>query len=294
MKVLLQARSGSAYKGSAVAAARSVLAAGGVRALYRGMAAPLVGGAAETAVNYAVYGAVRRRLEAAGGCSEPAAAMLAGAAGGAALSLVLSPVELLKCRVQAGEDANVRAALRRVVATTGVRGLAQGLLPTLAREIPGNALYFASYEAMTRVALGGGGGGDGHSWPAGESASGSSSSDSESGGVVGARAALLSPGLAAPLCGGLAGCAYWAAVLPLDAAKTRIQVAPAGSAAACAGLWRTLAVTYKTRGLARGLYAGSRPVLLKGFLANAVQWAAWEKAREWLGGGRGAAGGGGH
>jgi hypothetical protein len=111
---------------------------------------------------------------------------------------VLSPLELLKCRVQAGVDDGVRAAARRVWAQGGVRGFTRGLGPTLAREVPGNAIFFASYEALQRSASGLG--------------------------------AAHSP-LAAPLCGGLAGVAYWLLVLPLDTAKTRIQVLSHGQSA---------------------------------------------------------------
>jgi hypothetical protein len=41
----------------------------------------------------------------------------------------------------------------RVWATEGgVRGLYKGLLPTMSREIPGNALMFGAYEAMKQKA----------------------------------------------------------------------------------------------------------------------------------------------
>ena len=246
MKVLLQASRAGQYSGAA-AVARAVVRKGGPRALYRGFAAPLLGGAAETAVNYAVYGAVRRRLDAAGAPPLPSC-LLAGGVAGAALSLILSPVELLKCRVQTGADASVRAALRRTLRCHGPTGLAHGLVPTLAREIPGNAIFFATYEAAMEAA----------------------------------SATALPRGAAAPLCGGLAGVVYWMAVLPLDSAKTRIQVASPTSAAGKAGLVKTMRATYRSKGFSAGLYAGARPVLLKAFIANAVQWATWEAASGWL------------
>jgi hypothetical protein len=131
-----------------------------VRGLYRGVPSPLVGGALETAVNYSVYHAARRRL--AGGDAAHAHgsaaslppprfgqtldALLSGAAAGVALSLVLGPTELVKCRVQAGGDAGVAAAVRRIAAAEGVRGFTRGLGATVAREVPGNAIFFASYE----------------------------------------------------------------------------------------------------------------------------------------------------
>lgn len=80
----------------------------------------------------------------------PAAVPLAGAVAGVALSVILSPAELLKCRMQAADSrlafAGPRECLRHLLATEGLRGLARGFSGTLAREIPGNAIYFTTYD----------------------------------------------------------------------------------------------------------------------------------------------------
>lgn len=87
------------------------------RTLFRGLSPPLVGGAVETGINYAVYAAslrvlsVRHQAPGAplvrkagfrqqGNASQPALVHVgaAAAAAGVALSVVLSPVELVKCR----------------------------------------------------------------------------------------------------------------------------------------------------------------------------------------------------
>jgi hypothetical protein len=83
-------------------------------------------------------------------------------------------------------------------------------------------------------------------------------------------------GASTVLCGGVAGMVYWAAVLPIDTAKTRMQVATPGGADD-GGLLAQLRAVLAQRGVA-GLYAGARPVMLRAFVANAVQWAAWEAA----------------
>ena len=86
--------------------------------------------------------------------------------------------------------------------------------------------------------------------------------------------------MSAVMCGGLAGMVYWAVVLPIDTAKTRLQVAlprDCGSTAAGdLGLLGHLRAVRAERGIVGGLYAGVGPVMLRGFVANAVQWAAWE------------------
>jgi len=67
-------------------------------------------------------------------------------------------------------------------------------------------------------------------------------------------------------------------VLPVDTAKTRIQVLSPGMPCAELGLLATMRAEYAARGLVRGWYAGARPVVARAFVANAAQWAAWDWA----------------
>jgi hypothetical protein len=262
-----------------------------VRALYRGVASPLVGGALETAVNYSVYHAARRRLSADGAEALPGRlgqtgdALVAGAVAGVALSAVLGPTELVKCRVQAGGDAGVAVAVRRIWSSDGPRGFTRGLGATLAREMPGNAIFFATYEGACAYTLANSLAV--HSTTASELACcaqhNSTAPQHLTAHDCSACAALqrAAPGggggASTVLCGGLAGMTYWAVVLPIDTAKTRMQVASRGGVDDT-GLLAQLRAVYAQRGVAQGLYAGARPVMLRAFVANAVQWAAWESA----------------
>ena len=69
----------------------------------------------------------------------------------------------------------------------------------------------------------------------------------------------------------------WGTVLPIDAAKTRIQAAfPGGScdggiAAVMRAMWR--------EGGLRCWWGGLTPTLVRAFPANAAQWMAWEAAQ---------------
>ncbi|KAG1661639.1 hypothetical protein FOA52_007520 [Chlamydomonas sp. UWO 241] len=74
--------------------------------------------------------------------------------------------------------------------------------------------------------------------------------------------------------GGLAGCAMWALVLPIDVAKTRLQIAAPGDA------WdvsvrRHLGMLWREGGV-RALYAGLPATLVRAFPSNAAQFGAWE------------------
>ncbi|GLC46505.1 hypothetical protein PLESTB_000334100 [Pleodorina starrii] len=366
VKVRLQSAARGQYDG-AVHCCRSIIRHEGIRrGLFRGLSSPLVGGTAETGVNYLVYSRVLDALRpdagggsGGGGGSAPgggAAAVplpsvaVAGAVAGAALSFILGPTELIKCRMQqAGSSVRYPGGplqcLRDIVAREGglVGGLSRGLGATMAREVPGNALFFVAYEALRRGVLGarqtavtnapaaGFSPAAVEPWPLPSSPSSSSPSSSSSalapgfdstavqadvrhgaahsaalsGEAVGSSGRLpqhhqhhqqqqqraddshtrrhwLTEAAIAVFCGGTAGTVMWAAVLPIDVAKTRLQTARPGSEWDV-GLRKHWLMLWREGGLA-SLYAGLTPTLVRAFPANACQWLAWELVMRNLGG----------
>lgn len=211
---------------------------------------------------------------------------VAGAAAGAALSAVLAPTELVKCRVQMGQARSPLACVRAVVAEEGVvRGLSRGLGATLVREVPGNALFFTAYEALRRHVLPGrptaaAAAADGGGRRGDDSGGATSSSPTASLSAYAVLLEVLRDAGSAIACGGLAGTLMWATVLPLDVAKTRIQTAHPGSPWDV-GVARHLGMLWREGG-ARSLWAGLAPTLVRAFPANAAQWLAWELAMRQL------------
>jgi hypothetical protein len=66
------------------------------------------------------------------------AVALSGAGAGVALSFILGPTELLKCRLQTtGQHLGPAAVLRQVLREEGLAGLGRGLGATLIREVRG-------------------------------------------------------------------------------------------------------------------------------------------------------------
>lgn len=221
----------------------------------------------------------------------PLVATAAAVAGGA-LSFVLSPFELVKVRLQAdaaaystskasprssshasSSSSGPASVVRATLAAEGAAGLTRGLLSTAAREVPGNAIFFVTYEALRRrfyffdegvrspkVA--------GSALSSSSSASSSPSSPSYSSPVASAAAASVAAG-------GIAGGLMWACVLPVDVAKTRIQLERPG--APRARLLPTLAALAREGGR-RSLWAGLAPTLARAVPANAAQWLAFEAA----------------
>jgi hypothetical protein len=115
VKVLLQTQDVVGYKGpkytGAIHCLKHTVETGGVMSLYKGISSPLLGSMAENAVLFLSYGIFKDLL---GG--QDAAARgedvslfrlsLAGAGAGAVVPCVLTPVELVKCRLQVQNSIN--------------------------------------------------------------------------------------------------------------------------------------------------------------------------------------------
>ncbi|XP_056171789.1 mitochondrial arginine transporter BAC1 isoform X4 [Syzygium oleosum] len=144
---------------------------------------------------------------------QPRVIIPAAAYGGAMISFVLCPSELVKCRMQVqGTDSVVPKSSRysgpldcaiKTVKADGVTGIFRGGFATLLRESIGNAVFFSTYEYVRHymhLQL-------------------HQNSDSSQ------RRHVVDIGIGV-VTGGLGGIAFWCAVLPLDVAKTIIQTAP--------------------------------------------------------------------
>lgn len=138
----------------------------GILGLYRGITAPLVGAALETSSLFFWERVGREGLFKAGLYQRdkplPLSALwLTGAIAGAFTSLVLTPVELVKCKIQVPISAPVApggiapkaptplSVIREVFRHQGIRGFWHGQLGTLIRETGGCAAWFGSKESVT-------------------------------------------------------------------------------------------------------------------------------------------------
>jgi ornithine carrier protein len=136
----------------------------GFRGMYRGISAPLVGAALETSSLFLFEQAAQKAFLSSGLYSRDrplplSALFLTGAISGAFTSLVLTPVELVKCKMQvptlSSSDGIVRPAptpmsiIRDVFRHQGIKGFWNGQLGTLIRETGGCAAWFGSKETVT-------------------------------------------------------------------------------------------------------------------------------------------------
>ncbi|KAI9722728.1 MAG: hypothetical protein M1812_001659 [Candelaria pacifica] len=135
----------------------------GFLGLYRGISAPLAGAAIEISSMFLSYRLTQNALQATIYPSTeplPISALVAcGGAAGAFTSYVLTPIELIKCKMQvpSKQSSAVHRApgpltlIASVYKHEGLRGFWRGQLGTLIRETGGSAAWFGSYESMSTL-----------------------------------------------------------------------------------------------------------------------------------------------
>ncbi|MCJ1449772.1 hypothetical protein MMC28_000100 [Mycoblastus sanguinarius] len=140
---------------------RQSIRAEGLSGLYRGISAPLFGAAIETSSLFFSYRIAQDLLQATllppTQCGPlPLSALIAcGGASGAFTSLLLTPIELVKCQMQVPLSTSSQrnpgplSVIASVFRHRGIFGFWHGQLGTLIRETGGSAAWFGSYESVS-------------------------------------------------------------------------------------------------------------------------------------------------
>lgn len=235
----------------------------GVTALFRGLPGPLVGAAVETAAVFGVYGSIQAQMLRG---REPGArlnvwqSLFAGGVSGVFTGLLLTPVELLKTRVQLAPSqaqkipTNIQykgtiGCLAFTLREEGLRGLFRGGATCMIREVTGNALWFTTYELTCRklVQM------TGHHHQ---------SNQQQKRGTP----------MIQCISGAVAGCMYWLIPYPIDTIKTKMQVS-SGSVSNITVLVNTL----RYEGGIRALYQGIGVTMLRAMPSNAAIFLTYEQ-----------------
>lgn len=250
----LRIRQQSSSSGSASSILRSVVANEGAGALYRGMAAPLASVTFQNAMVFQIYAILSRAFDSSISTDNPPSyksVALAGVGTGAIQSILLSPVELVKIRLQlqtrslaARGPVSVAKSIWR---TEGLRGIYRGFAITVLRDAPAHGFYFWTYE-YTREKL--------HP--------GCRKSGDES-----LRTMLVA--------GGLAGVASWITCYPQDVVKTRLQAQSSSSPLKYHGIVDCIRKSVKQDGYGV-LWRGLGTAVARAFVVNGAVFAAYESS----------------
>lgn len=140
---------------------RKSIRADGVSGLYRGISAPMAGAAVENSCLFFSYRLVQDALRATiYPSTDPlpfSALLVSGAASGSITSLALTPIELIKCKMQVPLEAtNAKppgplTLIASVFREGGLLGFWRGQLGTLIRETGGSAAWFGGYEGVSKL-----------------------------------------------------------------------------------------------------------------------------------------------
>lgn len=243
---------------------KNTIAKEGVLGLYKGMSSPMAGAMMENAILFSSFGGAQDFFR-----EDPHTLLsipriiACGAFSGVCVSFLLTPVELIKCRLQiqqeagAGKYSGPLDCLSKTIKQDGLRGLFKGHTATLSRETTGNAVWFGTYETICRSMT-----------------------------PVGGSKRDLSP-LQMMFSGAVAGMMYWAVPYPTDVIKSRLQTMDAADAKLMANsqgntnFFSVGKYILEKEGV-RGLYRGLGITLLRAVPANATIFLVYELVAKFL------------
>jgi len=131
---------------------RKILSNEGIRGLYRGLPAQIIGIAPEKAIKLTVNDVLRQLLtDKNTGKISILSEVLSGSVAGFSQVIITGPYELDKVRLQTQAQGHGKKSAITMVRELGFRGLFTGSGATLLRDVPFSAMYFTTYGNLKRV-----------------------------------------------------------------------------------------------------------------------------------------------
>jgi ornithine carrier protein len=267
VKTRMQSGGAFAGKSAAQVALNIIRNEGALRGFYAGVSMPVAGCAAECAVAFSVFYTVCDALRAQPRFADQTdrratytVVAAAGVASGTANGLLLTPVELVKCRVQSNPALypTVRQCIRVSVEREGLGVFANGLSGTMAREITGTVGFFLVLETALESLF---------SHHRDRSCAAKSINDLNGD----------APWYVRPVCGGIAGFGLLAPTFPADSVKTMLQVDPECARLGFVGTARRM---FRAGG-ARAFFHGFSITMLRAWPANATVFSVYDLLADW-------------
>ena len=234
---------------SSVECVKQTLVKEGPLGLYRGVLPPLIGVTPMFAVSFWGYDVGKKLVGSYTGRDVKEFTIkdisTAGFISAIPTTLVAAPFERVKVmmQIQKGKATLMGSVIKEMYQTGGIRSIFKGSVATLARDGPGSALYFATYEYL--------------------------------------KEELLTPGqdlslVAIMTAGGFAGVAMWLGVFPIDTIKSKQQLSnvPVSIVETTRGIYRS--------GGIKAFFPGVGPALARSFPANAATFLGVELAKNFF------------
>ncbi|ABN67076.1 Mitochondrial carnitine carrier [Scheffersomyces stipitis CBS 6054] len=247
---LVKVRLQTGMYSSAIQCVKQTVVKDGLFGLYRGVLPPLLGVTPMFAVSFWGYDVGKKIVTSYSGVSADkfsvAQISTAGFISAIPTTLVAAPFERIKVMMQIQEGktgVSMGSVVKEMYRTGGIRSIFKGSAATLARDGPGSALYFATYEIL--------------------------------------KEKLSTPGKdlslgAISTAGGFAGVSMWLGVFPIDTIKSTQQ-----SSNVSVSILQTTKNIYAKGGI-KAFFPGVGPALARSFPANAATFVGVELARDFL------------
>lgn len=222
----------------------------GFLGLYRGISAPLVGAAAENSCLFLFESIGREGIYKLGWAARNqelslSTLWLTGAFAGALTSFVLTPIELVKCKIQVptvadgATTATLRPipVMREIFRHDGIKGFWHGQLATLIREAGGCSAWFGAKETVTKAFY--------------RLKTRSVTTQAEKDAIMSRPLPFWQQAIA----GASAGVSYNFLFFPADTIKSRMQTRPVGGLLGKQTFWSEATALWRQHGVT-GLYRG--------------------------------------
>jgi len=219
--------------------------------LWRGVTASL----ARTVPGVGIYFSCMHTLKMSlcQGTPSPTQSLAIGAFSRAFAGSIMIPFTVVKIRCESGDFQyrSIRAALKKISSTEGLKGLTSGLLPTLWRDVPFSGLYLMFYEKLKAQMIG------------------------HNSRQVNTSRSSISPEWEKFLCGVGAGVLASVVTQPADVVKTKLQLVKGATLFA---VIRKIA----TRDGPAGFFRGAVPRMTRRTLMAALAWGVYEQVMKSL------------
>ncbi|KAL8655189.1 MAG: hypothetical protein Q9226_003149 [Calogaya cf. arnoldii] len=264
VKVRLQTAEKGVYSGAIDVVRKTVAREGLVRGLYAGVSAPLVGVTPMFAVSFWGFDVGKSLVRSFSPSTNSqtlftiAQVSAAGFFSAIPMTLITAPFERVKVLLQIQGQKNLGPGekpkysggvdvVRQLYKEGGIKSVFRGSAMTLARDGPGSAAYFATYEYVKRRLT----------------------PKDEAGNLSGELSLT-----AVMTAGGAAGVAMWIPVFPIDTVKSRLQSADGRPTigGTISGLWRS--------GGFKAFFPGIGPAMARAVPANAATFLGVELAHK--------------
>lgn len=249
----------------------------GILALYKGMASPLIGIAAQNAVLFTAFQSAKRLISPETQRLSTAQVAAAGAIAGGVNSILSSPVEMFKIRMQAQITSRTSSSTsasevkakklsqvaKEVYSQYGIKnGVMRGFWVTVFREVPAYAGFYTGFEVSKSLFR-----------------SHLPSSTTQNGTTLPIWALMAS--------GSVGGICNWLACYPLDVIKSRIQLSDKPLARGFGGVLGLKYISQEAKEIlaregARAFTVGLSPTLLRAIPAAAATFTTFELVKNAL------------